>query len=290
MRYLPGGGSRGQQFGAQGASTFFAGPVPSFRTIADADGSSIWIALAPNASARNVIQPTGISTCPLATKAMSGQTANLFEWQNSSGSAIAAINPAGRLMIGNGGSTLNGHIQGPSSMAIAFGQSWGSGTLTFQNGPSIALILDIGNNRMQCNLASMLFNYSFGATYLGNIQSQPLGIKFGSTETARFATSGSLLVGTTTDQARFTAYGAGTSTGMTAYFAGSTGIPSLQLRDDGAWCHGNNTPTATQTGYTAFANLTTKRTVDVSTASLADVANILGTLVQDLKTKGIIAS
>lgn len=50
------------------------------------------------------------------------------------------------------------------------------------------------------------------------------------------------------------------------------------------------TPTAVQTGYTTFTNLTTTRTGDADTLAAADLADILGTLIEDLKAKGIISA
>lgn len=47
---------------------------------------------------------------------------------------------------------------------------------------------------------------------------------------------------------------------------------------------------STPSGYTAFTNLSTDKTCDVNTASTVELANILGTLIQDLKTKGIISN
>lgn len=47
-------------------------------------------------------------------------------------------------------------------------------------------------------------------------------------------------------------------------------------------------PTVVQTGYTAFANLVTDRTLDADATSTAELADVLGTLIEDLKTKGII--
>lgn len=46
----------------------------------------------------------------------------------------------------------------------------------------------------------------------------------------------------------------------------------------------------TQPAGTGFSttNVTTTKTLDASTATLADVANILGTLIETLKTKGLL--
>lgn len=49
-------------------------------------------------------------------------------------------------------------------------------------------------------------------------------------------------------------------------------------------------PTAVQTGYTAFTNPATTRTCNTATVTLQQLAQIVGTLVEDLKTKGVISA
>lgn len=49
-------------------------------------------------------------------------------------------------------------------------------------------------------------------------------------------------------------------------------------------------PVARQTGYTAFANLVTDRTCDADATTVAELADILGTLIEDLKALGLIAA
>jgi hypothetical protein len=61
------------------------------------------------------------------------------------------------------------------------------------------------------------------------------------------------------------------------------------VRIDSSWYGINTAPTAVQTGYTTFTNLTTDRTCDADATSVAELADILGTLIVDLKAKGIIA-
>lgn len=50
------------------------------------------------------------------------------------------------------------------------------------------------------------------------------------------------------------------------------------------------TPVTRRTGYTTFTNLTTDRTCDANATSVAELADILGTLIEDLKATGIIGS
>jgi hypothetical protein len=49
-------------------------------------------------------------------------------------------------------------------------------------------------------------------------------------------------------------------------------------------------PTAVQTGYTTPSNLTTDRTFDADSTTVAELADVLGTLIEDLKAKGIISA
>lgn len=50
------------------------------------------------------------------------------------------------------------------------------------------------------------------------------------------------------------------------------------------------TPAAQATGYTTFGNLATDRTLDADSTTLAEVADVLGTLIEDLKATGIIGA
>ena len=43
-------------------------------------------------------------------------------------------------------------------------------------------------------------------------------------------------------------------------------------------------------GYSTFANLSTDKTCDVNATNTTELANILGTLIEDLKSRGIISS
>lgn len=50
------------------------------------------------------------------------------------------------------------------------------------------------------------------------------------------------------------------------------------------------TPAARSTGWTTFTNLTTDKTCDANATSVAELADILGTLIEALKTIGVIAA
>jgi len=50
------------------------------------------------------------------------------------------------------------------------------------------------------------------------------------------------------------------------------------------------TPVAKQTGYTTFGNLSTDRTLDCHSTTLEEACDVLGTLIEDLKAKGLIGA
>jgi hypothetical protein len=84
--------------------------------------------------------------------------------------------------------------------------------------------------------------------------------------------------------------GQGTSTNNTLLVENSSGTARFTVRDDGGYAFAGGTVGAAQTGYTTFTNLTTDRTCDANATTLDELADILGTLIVDLKTKGIIAA
>lgn len=68
---------------------------------------------------------------------------------------------------------------------------------------------------------------------------------------------------------------------------GTTASPQTQFATAGEFGFSGVSPSLAQTGWT-ISNPTTLRTIDVSTALLGDVRQVLGTLLQDLIDKGII--
>jgi hypothetical protein len=70
----------------------------------------------------------------------------------------------------------------------------------------------------------------------------------------------------------------------------SNSVTTFQVRNDGAYTFFGGALGLAQTGYTTFSNLTTLRTGDADTLTLGQLCDIVGTLILDLKIKGIIAS
>ena len=93
-----------------------------------------------------------------------------------------------------------------------------------------------------------------------------------------------------TSSTSLTVRGHGTGTGISLLVENSGGTARFTVRDDGAYSFAGGTVGAAQTGYTTFTNLTTDRTCDANATTVEELADILGTLIVDLKTKGIIAA
>lgn len=110
-------------------------------------------------------------------------------------------------------------------------------------------------------------------------------------ERARLTAAGDFLIGTTSNSGKLTVRGSGTSSstnGLTV--ENSSGTDNFVIRDDGAYAFRGGTVGLAQTGYTTFQNYVTLRTLDVNNVMLEDIADVLGTLIEDLKAKGIIAA
>ena len=103
--------------------------------------------------------------------------------------------------------------------------------------------------------------------------------------------AGDWLVGTTTSSGRLTVRGSGTSSAANGLLVeDSGGTDNFVVRNDGGFAFRGGTVGLAQTGYTTFTNLTTDRTCDANATTVEELADILGTLIVDLKTKGIIAA
>lgn len=95
--------------------------------------------------------------------------------------------------------------------------------------------------------------------------------------------------GTFSPAGRLHVKGAGTGTTIIMRLENSSSIARFIVRDDGAFSF-NSAPTAVETGWTTFTNLTTDRTCDANATTVEELADILGTLIEALKNKGIISA
>jgi hypothetical protein len=121
---------------------------------------------------------------------------------------------------------------------------------------------------------------------------QILAIFNNATQRFTFLGSGSMGILNTapTSTTSLTVRGQGTGTNETIRVENSSGTARFVVRDDGGYSFAGGTVGLAQTGYTTFTNLTTDRTCDANATTVEELADILGTLIVDLKTKGIISA
>lgn len=93
-----------------------------------------------------------------------------------------------------------------------------------------------------------------------------------------------------TSTTTLTVRGQGTTTNTCFRCENNSGTVQFTIRDDGGFAFTGGTVGAAQTGYTTPTNLTTDRTFDANSTTIDELADVLGTLIEDLKTKGIIAA
>ena len=128
-----GGASSGQVLAWNGSAWVATTPAAgvtdhgALTGLAD-DDHSIYALLAPAASTRNVIQPTGAAVIPLVVKGAASQSAALTTWQNSAGTNL--------LTVGAGGSILaNTSLQLGGYGMVVIGCYWQPGvTFAVANG------------------------------------------------------------------------------------------------------------------------------------------------------------
>lgn len=116
--------------------------TPTGDTLYGAGDISGAAALAPSSSSRNVIQPTSAAVIPMTIKGASAQTADLEQWQDSTGTVLAKIDALGSATFASpctigsavigiapngdgwstrfGGSALASNVLGNSNTAIGF--------------------------------------------------------------------------------------------------------------------------------------------------------------------------
>lgn len=126
------------------------------------------------------------------------------------------------------------------------------------------------------------------------LASTEVGVRFSNFGTMNFVHlgSGATSIKNTapTSTTSLTVRAQGTGTNNTLLVEDSAGTARFTVRDDGGYAFAGGTVGVAQTGYTTFTNLTTDRTCDANATTVEELADILGTLIVDLKTKGIIAA
>jgi hypothetical protein len=167
-------------------------------------------------------------------------------------------------------------------------------TATNQNGNAVKLSGIQGTQTPTTSafrLQGSKWNGGSGYTTIGN--AEPV-ISYANFATELFIQLGSGAAGfkTTapTSTTSVTVRGHGTSTNESFRVENSSGTARFVVRDDGGYGFAGGTVGLAQTGYTTFTNLTTDRTCNANATTVEELADILGTLIEDLKTKGIISA
>lgn len=73
-------------------------------------------------------------------------------------------------------------------------------------------------------------------------------------------------------------------------FEDSAGVSLLTLRSDGGFAFKGGTVGLAESGWTTFSNLSADRTCDANATSVDELADIVGTLIEALKTKGVLSA
>lgn len=100
---------------------------------------------------------------------------------------------------------------------------------------------------------------------------------------------GALIADTLTSGTRLDVRGIGTGTNIVFRLADNANNLIMSVLDNKAWGLNGVAPTVTQTGWTT-SNLTTDRVIDANATTIDELADVLGTLVEDLKTKGVLSA
>lgn len=139
---------------------------------------------------------------------------------------------------------------------------------------------------------TILSSGNSGNAFVGTESNQPFGIISNNTARIFLEAAGNVGIGLISSiSARLHVRGSGTTSSTTALLVqNSTPTANFTIRDDGGYAFKNGTVGLAQTGYTTFTNLTTDRTCDANSTTVEELADILGTLIEDLKTKGIISA
>ncbi len=232
-------------------------------------------------------------TNPVTGTGTSGQVAYWNGTTTQTGSSNLTWNNTNKTLvinqIQNENGTLNGfEVTDSSNIQANFICKGG----TASNAARIIVSSTASSSALIQNNDGTINNY-FSVRFLGsNIDFETTTSNFVSRVTIMRANPTGVNVGhTAATSARLHVRGSGTTSATTALLVqNSTPTANFTIRDDGGYAFRNGTVGLAQTGYTTFTNLTTDRTCDANATTVEELADILGTLIEDLKTKGIISA
>lgn len=221
----------------------------------------------------------GSPTLGIGTSNASGQ----LILRSADGVEAARVDASQRMIVGHSSTIAVGGITGELQVHTAT-----SGGLTItrwstnQNGAYIGLAKSGNGTKGSFDVLTtgeVLGNVFFAGDDGANLQT--LGAQIRATVNGTPVTNRM-----PTDMAFFTAAGAADddiAVGMTLTKAKNLNVVG------GVGFYGTSAP-AQATGYTTFANLTADRTLDADATTVGEVADVLGTLIVDLKATGLLAA
>jgi hypothetical protein len=191
-------------------------------------------------------------------------------YTNSSGTGTAAINfitagtervritdtgnvgintaaPSQRLEVA-GNILTSGQVQVPQSGIITFGTTWNTGTLSFNNGPTTALFIDVPNGRVRNNLGRYLTSATNVGVF-GTFDNYDTLLATNNLERVRITTSGNVGIGTTSPSELLDVNGAFVTRGVRVNNLGSGGFIDY---NNGEFRFVSQGPNATTAGTYSF--------------------------------------
>jgi len=217
------------------------------------DGSLAWETPSAGGGASSPLTLTsgGAAEVPLLIEAHGSQTADLQQWEGNAGTKVAQVEDDGKIVAKNFEATQD------TTQSFIAGSSWFEEDRLYSGHSSFNITTQSGPT---------LFIKQWHATESD----------YGSHLYAGSSTDCSLIV--VNDKVGVKASGYTSS----AWLIECNGSDEIGFFDV--------TPVGQPTGYTTFANLSTDRTLDADSTTLAEVADVLGTLIEDLKSLGLIGA
>jgi hypothetical protein len=221
--------------------------------------------LVVDSTAEQMNTPSSTARKGLVIQARSGHTANLFELQDYTGTVMTSFNATGGLLFST---DTNLYRSAADTLKTDDAFEVGS-TITMPNNTNFRWKDSGGTIKNVLNLnASNNVTINSGSTTGNDILFMPRGV-----EAARFDQSASSLLFADAINLEFN-----TTTG--------TKIGTGTTQKLGFW---NATPVVQSTGW-SVSNETTTKSFDANATTINELADVLGTLIEQLKTYGILGA
>ena len=253
------------------------------------DDHSQYIFNAPATSARNVVQPTAADAVPLTLKGHASQSVPLQEWQTSAGSVVGSLDATGALAAGRGEFAaldpdldvlrVRGHASQVAELLYVENSSFVQLFVVDATGIGLHRQIDAGTTDQVVTetfhrTSTGTPGNNFGSIHRRTLRSSTTGGRTVLDEEVRWvdATDASRKA-----RATFSVYDTAAREALRMEASGSA--PLIGFLGAAA--------VARTSAYTV-TNLTTDRSYDANATSTAELADVLGTLIADLKAFGLL--